>query len=70
MSDPCMRLLVGRAISEMRHATNADIRESKKKALLILIQYGWQDVFKESLGPDGKFKSDEEAGRFNFCLDH
>jgi hypothetical protein len=54
----------------MRHATNADIRESKKKALLILIQYGWRDVFKESLGLDGKFKSDEEAGRFNFCLDN
>ena len=63
-----MFLLMARTLSEMRHAPNAQIRAAKLASLHILLQYGWRDVFKESL-KDGKFKSEEEAARFGFCLE-
>lgn len=66
-ADICAWLLLERAVKETIHAPSI-IFEAKVKALVTLIRYGWRDVFKESLNENGEFKSEEEAGRFHFCL--
>jgi hypothetical protein len=65
-NDKCAWLLLKRALNEALRADRV-IFEAKANALLILIKYGWKDVFKESLNGDGNFKTDEEAGRFDYC---
>lgn len=65
--DQCAWLLLRRALKEALKADKI-IFEYKVQALVILIKYGWKDVFKESLNEEGKFISEEEAGRFEFCL--
>jgi hypothetical protein len=67
-NDKCGWLLLKRALKEALEADSI-IFQAKANALLILIKYGWKDVFKESLNEDGKFKTDEEAGRFDYCLE-
>ncbi len=59
-------MLLLRAVDEMQTATSSDVFEAKAQALIVLVQFGWRDVFRESL-IDGRFKSQEEAGRFQFC---
>ena len=65
--DACAWMLLLRALEEMQTATIPDIVQAKAAALVILVQYGWRDVFKESLSSTGLFKSEEEAGRFGNC---
>ena len=62
-SDRCAWILLERAQRELLEAPK-EIRLTKFISLCMLVRYGWQDVFKESL-IDGKFKSEEEAGRFH-----
>ena len=65
--DTCAWMLLTRAVDEMQGAQTPDVFEAKAQALLVLVKHGWTDVFKESLR-NGRFKSEEEAGRFGFCL--
>lgn len=68
-SDVCAWTLLIRAVQEMRLATRDDVVQAKAHALLILLQFGWKEVFKASLTPQQtEFISDEEAGRFGHCL--
>ena len=67
--DACAWMLLRRSLEEMQEAQTPDVFEAKAEALLILVRFGWRDVFKESLSAStGRFKSDEEAGRFGHCL--
>jgi len=66
-SDSCAWMLLLRAVDEMQGAKDPSVFEAKALALLVLVRYGWRDVFRESLRDDGTFKSEEEAGRFQFC---
>ena len=68
LEDRCAWMLLQRAFREMQEASCPAVFEAKANALVILVRYGWRDVFKESL-KDGQFKSEEEAGRFEFCLE-
>lgn len=67
LEDKCAWYLLHRAMDETLHASST-IFEAKAQALIILVKYGWRDVFKESLNDQGQFKSLEEAGRFEYCL--
>jgi hypothetical protein len=66
-TDTCAWKLLKRALKEALQADKI-IFEYKVQALVILIKFGWRDVFKESLNQHGEFISKEEAGRFEFCL--
>ena len=68
-NDECGKLLLQRAIQETLSATNHLLKEAKQQSLALLLNYGWKDVFKESLTSDGLFKTKEEAGRFEFCAE-
>lgn len=65
--DKCAWYLLQRAMEETLQAAPI-IFEAKAQSLIILVKYGWRDVFKESLNEQGFFKSEEEAKRFNQCL--
>ena len=67
MEDVCAWMLLRRAWEETRLARDPQVFEAKALSLLLLVEFGWRDVFKESLTTDGRFKSREEAGRFAFC---
>jgi hypothetical protein len=56
--------LIKRAADEYVAAERADVKAAKFEALKLLLRYGWRDVFKEHLTPDGtRFKSLNELQR-------
>lgn len=60
----CEHALLKRALKEY-HKAPPEILEAKWASLRLLVRYGWRDVFKENLSPDGRrFRSEEDAVRF------
>ena len=70
--DLCAWMLLKRAFNEIKTCDNPCLIDSKIWAFIILIKYGWKDVFKENIIENKttntfKFKSEDERARFHFC---
>ncbi len=67
--DLYMLLRIQKEYLEARDRGHLHIALAKQKSFEILRRHGFQDVFRESLSPDGKsFRSVEEHARFNYCV--
>ena len=66
----CQEYMILRHLKEIKEAQNIKIKQIKMESFKILLQYGFCQVYKESLiTKDSKlqFRSFEEHGRFEFC---